>query len=118
MLLYTSCFFGTVVLHAYWRSHALLHFLCLCQTMLSMLNYGDPSNPYARRMDMSFALSFFGQGTYLLVLERNWLLGFALAVAVLYVAERRSESEETKTLLHAALHVVACLGLHLYLCQG
>lgn len=118
LLLQTSCLFGTVTLHAYWKSHAALHFLTLCQTMLSMLNYGDPSNPYYHSVDMGFALSFFLQGTYELVKEQNWLLVFALAVACLYGVERMCPNEQHKTFIHAAIHVVACVGLHIYLYHG
>lgn len=116
MLQLSSCLFGTVTLHAYWVRHANIHFLTLCQTMLSLLHYGGMHK--VRFLDMGFAMSFFGIGTLQLIHERSWLLSFALAVPVLYGIERRCENEHTKTLLHVALHIVACVGLHIYLYQG
>ena len=104
--------------HAYWRSHAILHSLTLCQTMFSMLNYGDPYNPYYHAMDMGFAVSFFSQRTYELIREQNWLLVFAVAVACLYSIKRTCPNEQHKTLIDAAIHVVACVDLHIYLYQG
>jgi hypothetical protein len=116
MLQLSSCLFGTVTLHAYWARSANIHFLTLGQTILSLLNYGGMHE--VRHLDMAFAIGFFGQGVLQLAYERSWLLAFALAVPVLYGIERRYEGEHTKTLLHVALHIVACVGLHIYLYQG
>jgi hypothetical protein len=116
MLQLTSCLFGTVVLHAYWKRDDAVHFLALCQTILSLLYYGGMHQVHF--IDKAFAIAFFVQGTLKLALERNALVFIALTVAALYGVEQRCECDCTKTWVHAALHVVACAGLHVYLYQG
>jgi len=115
-MLVTSCFFGTVVLHAFLKRHSSIHFLSLCQTMLSLIHYGmDPPHPSIRALDMGFALSFFCQGMYRLAKEQSNLVFVAYMVGFLYAAERWTQNEKRKLFIHCLLHVVACAGLHVYL---
>jgi hypothetical protein len=116
VMLITSCLFGTVVLHAFQRQNALVHFLSLVQTMLSLLRYGmSPPNTNIFLLDMLFALFFFCQGMYQLVKEKNRLVLILWLVGVLYGIELLTENEKYKLFIHALLHIVACLGLHFYL---
>ena len=116
VMLITSCLFGTVVLHAFQRQNALVHFLSLVQTMLSLLRYGmSPPNTNIFLLDMLFALFFFCQGMYQLVKEKSRLVLILWLVGFLYGIELLTENEKYKIFIHALLHIVACLGLHFYL---
>lgn len=116
VMLITSCLFGTVVLHAFWKRHSLIHFLTLGQTMLSLLHYGmNPPHPSIRALDMGFALSFFCQGLYQLVKEKSKLVFVVWLVGLLYAFEILIRNEKYKLFIHALLHAVACIGLHIYL---
>jgi hypothetical protein len=111
----TSCLFGTVVVHAYAKREALLHLLCLIQTVLSVWNHSS-KNATVRSVDMFFARVLFCYGSFQLAYTMNPFFVFSLALAVLWVAEcRLVECEETATKVHAVLHVVACVGMHGYL---
>lgn len=116
IMLVTSSFLGTVVLHAFHRRHSTVHFLSLCQTMLSLLHYGMvPPSPSIRALDMGFAISFFCQGMYQLAKEQSKLIFMVWLVGLLYGAERWTPNEKHKTFIHCMLHIVVCVGLHLYL---
>lgn len=112
----SSCLFGTVVLHAYHKREEALHFLSLCVTICSILNHSSVSHSFIRRLDMFFAHVLCAYAAFYLALGLNPLLLLVVIIVGLWFFEMGfSLSLETAENVHAAIHVVAVLGLHSYL---
>jgi hypothetical protein len=112
MLEYTSCLFATVVMHAYERDVHMYQYIFSVITVLSVLNY-TTRNPLVRIVDTVCAhlayLFVIMETSKLVHSDNEWLLIFPAAVLVLWVLEDKED------ILHAALHVIAVIGLHAYL---
>lgn len=114
-LQFTSTLFSTVVLHAYAKQDANLHFLCLMVTMSSIANH-SASNWYIRTIDMIFAHALCGYAAINLAIMWDPLVFLVGIVAVIWGLEKYACVPDSVSInLHAVLHIVAVVGLHLYL---
>ena len=116
MLRFTSCLFGTVVVHAYYRRLEVYHHLFLLVTILSIL-YHCTHQRHVARLDKGVAHAcfvFILRDTYT-ACEKGalWLLLFPLSVLVCWFGQSFAPSASDK--LHAALHILTVAGLHCYL---
>ena len=113
---HTACLFATVVLHAYTKRLAVYHHVFLALTVSSIL-FHTRHEPPVRIADKFLAHVAFG----LVLLDTSkalevapWILVFPAAAACSWFAQ--SFWPERSEQLHAALHVVAVCGLHVYFC--
>ena len=112
MLHLTSCLFATVALHAFYAQDAVYHHIYLALTITSLLYYTGHSNLWIRRLDVFMAHLAVFVAAYR---APNWLLEvFPIAVACLWMSQRYVSSEDADR-LHAILHVVAVVGMHIFI---
>lgn len=115
MLPLTSCLFATVVAHAFYARHVVYHHLFLVVLVLSLGRY-LAGHPLVRLLDAVAAhTAFFAACIDTAVLRaRPGAAWFLVAVAGLWLAQRWAPPRRANA-LHAALHVVATLGMHVWL---
>ncbi len=126
MLRFTSCLFATIVIHAFHLPRSdrteCYHLLFLLVTVFSLLyhthSFGGHLATAVGFLDRVFAYAAF---LYVMLEDTKraldqsclWLLLFPFFVVFLWMSEfvwpDRSDS------LHAALHVLSVVGVHLYL---
>ena len=116
MLELTSQAFATVVVHAYYRRCDTYHHLFLLVTVLSVL-FHTTQGRVAGLVDKSVA-----HLTFLYVLSdvqraikarHHWLLIYPFSVLCLWFAQSVFPARSER--LHACLHLVAVVGLHMFL---
>ena len=108
----TSCLFATIPIHAFHAHNTEYHHLFLLVTVLSVL-FHSTQHPVIRHLDTAVAHTAF----IFMIKETQGnpgLLMFPLAVAVLWVLQIGAR-RETQDALHAWLHVVSVMGVHVFL---
>ena len=116
MLVFSSCLFATVVVHAYVKRLAWLHHVFLALTVSSVLFHAT-HDPLVRVLDKGLAHLAFG--LVMLHAERvcregdAWLLAFPATTLVLWCLQ--SVWPERRAFLHLALHLVSLVGMHAFL---
>lgn len=112
MLVFTSCLFASIVVHAFYAQHAVYHHVFLGVTVCSVMRYLT-EKAWVHKVDTVMAhVAFVAvccDGPH------GWRLVFPMAVALLWMAEGLYPRHAWE--LHAALHVVAVCGVHCYLCR-
>ena len=110
----TSCLFGLTVLHAYAKGEPVLHGLCLCVTVMSVLNH-SVAHRGVRLLDSVCAHALFLYALVGLWVAGSGYLWLVVIVMQLWVAEHLVVDARNRELLHACLHLTAQLGPHGYL---
>ena len=117
MLKITACLFATVPVHAFYAQNKAYHHLFLLVTVMSILFHAT-HHPTIRKLDTLVAHIAF---IFMLWETRKavhgtmhwWLAFFPVAVACLWLSQTLFPN--AKNALHAALHLVSIMGLHLFL---
>lgn len=116
MLELTSQAFATVVVHAYYRRCDAYHHLFLLVTVLSLL-FHTTNGRVVGLVDKSVAhlafLYVLSDVQRAINAGHNWLLIYPFCVVCLWFAQ--SVFPALAERLHACLHVVAVVGLHMFL---
>jgi hypothetical protein len=116
MLEWSSCLFGTVVVHAYQRRCTVYHHSFLLLTVTSIL-FHCQHHCVVRVVDKALAHLVFA----LVILDTPkalekhapWLLTFPLMAGCAWFAQ--SFWPERSDFLHLALHLIGVFGMHVYL---
>jgi len=109
--------FGGVVLHAYAKQEPVLHALSLAVTVFSVMNHSCSSFA-VWLLDFVFAHLLCLYAAVGLLMAQDHLLMLVALVVALWLAQKSERVRADEGLcvqVHAALHLTAQLGLHLYL---
>jgi len=112
MLHWTSCLFATVVLHAFYAQDVIYHHIFLCLLTTSLLCHTGYAEAWIKAIDV-----FMAHLAVMVAAARapSWVLEvFPFTVMCLWVAQRRVSSDEADR-LHAMLHVVTVIGMHIFI---
>ena len=112
MLHWTSCLFATVVVHAFYAQDVMYHHIFLALTTTSLLCHTGHATVWVKAIDVLLSHTAVIVATYR---APSWVAEvFPATVACLWVAQRRVSSEEADR-LHAILHLVAVVGMHVFI---
>jgi hypothetical protein len=114
----TSALFASVVLHAYHLECAVYHHAFLLVTVFSVW-FHCTHHPWVALLDkiiahVAFAVPFFDLPKAM-EMNRAWLVGFPLGVALLWLCEVYFKGQ--RDTIHLWLHVASIVGLHCFLSE-
>jgi len=115
MLHLTSCLFATIVLHAFYAQDAIYHHIYLVLTLTSLLYHTGHASIWIRYIDVIMAHTAVAVAA---IRAPNWLLEvFPITVMCLWISQKYVSSDEADQ-LHAVLHLVAVVGIHVFIASA
>ena len=124
LLVVTSCLFATVVVHAFYLQLVDYHHLFLALTVTSVLFHTSCSNntnknERLRLLDKGLAhvcfIRILLESPVVIERSMGWLLAFPMAVLCLWFGQSWVNEPTQRDRMHAVLHGVSVLGLHVYM---
>ena len=113
----TSCLFATIVVHAYYLQNHIYHHTFLCLTVSSILfhtTHGETIRIIDKLLAHFSFIIILMDTPKALAANAAWLLLFPIAATCLWYGQ--SLLPERKHKLHFCLHLIAIVGVNVYLC--